>query len=541
MNKLFIFAVFSLFLVSMASALYVAHAVVDDPSPSPSVIRSTTGIGGSNSRAQAILDEDGTAPVIVKTGAQKSHSIIDPEDTTAPAISSSVQINGNIYTILSSATDASGISGMKIYLAHGLPQGQSGYALVKSCSSSPCFYTSGDNDGDYTYYATAADASPNHNTATSSPQTFYLPGNTNMPPAITSISGPSALSIGQTGTWAINAYDTNPLSMRALAPKFTCAIPASITAPVISNGGNGGTGGSGGSSAGGNYRTSTQVSATCAGQPSSIKVSYYVPTAPAALVEIFYLNAGKASKVFSQSVSGTSTLQFTAPSAGEYELHVSLGSDQSTASFSVPSCTPQTINTTQNITVNLAPLRELVLSKTVKYNGGFSKEFKVYKTTSGTDAEYSTEIALTYTNQGNSTRQNITIADAMPRQVVSATSQITFDNYPSALESAQGPQFSWDVKSVQSGGQVQFSYRFSRAITDAMIDAFAAPRVLAPGQTIRGTIAGIGAPAGGDLLAANVSFAGMSLPISLLAVAILALVLVALILLFVFGGKKEDE
>jgi len=264
------------------------------------------------------------------------------------------------------------------------------------------------------------------------------------------------------------------------------------------------------------------------------------------LVEIFYINAGKTSNVFSQSVSGTSTLQFTAPNPGEYELHVSLGTDQSTASFSVPSCTPQTINTLQNITVNLAPLRELVLSRTVKYDGGFSKEFKVYKTTSGTDVEYSTEIALTYTNEASALKQNITIADSVPRQVVSTTGQIMFDNYPSALESTLGPQFSWDVKSVQSGGQVRFSYRFSRAITDAMIDTFAAPRVLAPGQTIRGTIPS--GTSGGDLLsasfnlfAANLSFGGVSLPISLLAVAILALVLVALILLFVFGGKKEEE
>ncbi|MCX8197799.1 MAG: putative Ig domain-containing protein [Candidatus Micrarchaeota archaeon] len=349
------------------------------------------------------------------------------------------------------------------------------------------------------------------------------------------------------GSGEVVASDANNLLM-PLSSNFACSIPVFVFAAANNStgGGNGGAVGAGGGASpaggggggtGGSTRVSTQLSVACAGQPSAIKVNYY-SAAPSSQVEIYQIANGKYSKVFSQTLSGASEIPFIAPSEGEYELRLSIGSEQKTSTFTVPPCSPQIANTTQTVTVNLAPTRELVLSKSVDYGNGFTKEFKVFRTTSGSDESFSTEVLLSFINKGNSTLQNLSIADSVPRSVVSRIEQIIFDTYPSEILPGADPSFSWKVRSLPSGGKATFSYRFNRAVTEPMLERFAAPSAVSAGQPARAVLGGEQAPA--DLLAANVSFAGLSIPVSILAVVLLSLVLIALIVLFIFSGKKEQ-
>ncbi|MEM4633545.1 MAG: PKD domain-containing protein [Candidatus Anstonellaceae archaeon] len=352
------------------------------------------------------------------------------------------------------------------------------------------------------------------------------------------------LSGSTPGFGQIIASDTSPLFMKIASSRFTCSIPVRVL-PANENvgGATGGTGGAGGSSGGGGgsggATTATiKVSVACAGQPSTIDVRYYSQNAQASQLDIYRVN-GRYENVFSQSVSGTSTVSFTAPTEGQYELRLSIGKEQKTTTFQVSACAPQRANITQNFTISLTPTRELVFSKSLDYPKGFSKEFKVYRISSGSEESFSTEITLHYQNTENYTLQNATIIDSIPKSVVSSAQQIIFDTYPiEVLSEGQDLKFSWAIRSLPAGEKVRFSYRFNRAINEAMFEKFGAPATL-QGQTLRGTIESQRQPQA-DLLAANIAFAGFTLPLSLLAAALLGLILVGLILLFLFGGKKEQ-
>jgi hypothetical protein len=97
-------------------------------------------------------------------------------DTSPPTITDSVVVNGGVYTITASATDASGISQIQMFVAQGSSEsGHGPYTPITPCSSSPCTYTTGSSAGNYIYYVTATDnASPNKNTATGAVTAFTL-------------------------------------------------------------------------------------------------------------------------------------------------------------------------------------------------------------------------------------------------------------------------------------------------------------------------------------------------------------------------------
>ncbi|MFA6490187.1 MAG: Ig domain-containing protein, partial [Candidatus Micrarchaeia archaeon] len=645
--------------------------------PSGLSISASGTVSGTPTTAVDLTNTGFTAHVVDSSGASLYKGIgirINPAvDNAQPSISVSVapygNNGGNVYTITASATDASGISEIRIYLAQGSIGGHGAYTMVESCSSSPCTYTSGDNSGSYVYYATATDASANHNIATSEVKTFMLPfdaqslvvttpslpdGTVGMPYSYAlSASGGTppyswalvqggalfaglsinssgqvlgtpinsgvglvtvrvtdsasrttdkalSLRINSNGTPSSFIITTESLPNGAVGQQYAATIGVSGTAMVSSwsipsgalppglsldggessatilgtpnatgtysfkvqvrengtsrvaekvyiltvssqsNGGgsNGGTGSAGGS-VGGLYRTSTKVTVSCAGKESKISVRYLIPTAPAALVEIAYVEGNANSKVFSRRVSSTTELSFVPEKPGAYELRVSIDTTQSTSSFLVPACGLSTTGPTGGATVDLSPRRELVSTRTVNYGAGFSKVFKVYRATSGGVSSYSTEITMTYSNSG-AARQNFSIADSVPKEVISSVDQIIFENSPSARESQPLPRFSWNVRSISSGGNVSYAYRLERPLTDQMIDKFASPRILAPGEAIKVT-AGESGSATSDLLAASIGFAGFSVPFSTLLVAAGGAVLLALILLFVFGRKKDEE
>jgi len=82
-------------------------------------------------------------------------------DIINPVVASSSSVSGSIVTLTATATDNVGVSEVKIYTARGYPQGHDPYVLVKTCTSSPCLYTSGYNNGNYVYYSAARDAAGN--------------------------------------------------------------------------------------------------------------------------------------------------------------------------------------------------------------------------------------------------------------------------------------------------------------------------------------------------------------------------------------------
>ncbi|MFA6329003.1 MAG: hypothetical protein WCY41_06185 [Candidatus Micrarchaeia archaeon] len=291
--------------------------------------------------------------------------------------------------------------------------------------------------------------------------------------------------------------------------------------------------GSGSGNGGGSYQTSTTVSFSCVGKVGSVKITVFDSKLHNATVDIFYLGDAR-TKVFTQEISGTSEVSFTPKTAGDYELRVFAGADQSSARFSVPACGPQATNVTQNITVRLEPSRELVLSKLVNYAGGFSKRFSVYKTTDGQTESFESDVVLYFNYTGNSTKYSFDIIDSVPSSVLSRSSQITFADRPSVVSSA--PNFEWHVQSIPKGGRLSYTYSFSRPLTAQMIALFDAPAIrsseVVPAQA---------KPSSGQgLLAASIGpIFGLTLP--LLGVVFAFLVLLALLYFFLFGKKKEDE
>jgi len=345
--------------------------------------------------------------------------------------------------------------------------------------------------------------------------------------------GPAALFVAgnSSGTGKITLSGTDDYRpLRCFADVQVTDGNESVQAPPVS------LSGAGSNNGGGTFRTSTTVSISCAGKPSQIKVTYYVSPPPKAVVGIFYKGGGAFTKVYSASIESTSTFSFTPGKTGDYELHVSIGADQTTKSFSVAACAPNATNATQQVvTVNLQPSRELILSRTVSYDGGFSKDFKVYKLTSqGTEESYVTEITLRYFYGGEGVGKSMTISDSAPRQVVSKSSQIVFDKYPSFVAPDPEVRFEWTVPSGNEEQVLSYGYRFSRPLTEQMIAAFAPPRALARSEQ-GSEEAGIGT----DLAASLIANGLFGFSLVSIAVAILALILLAMILGVVFGRKRS--
>ena len=261
------------------------------------------------------------------------------------------------------------------------------------------------------------------------------------------------------------------------------------------------------------------------------------------MVDVFYTGEGGFKNVFSQRISSTGELSFTPQKAGGYELHVSLGADQTTASFSVPECTLGTPQAPQEITVNLQPEKELLFSKTVDYENGFAKQFSVYKITSAGSESFSTEVVLQYTNSGTESRDGFVIYDAVPASILSSSSQISFATSPANMGASGGnPAFSWNVASLPAGQTIKYSYSFQRLLTENMVGRFASPSARAKSQSLPliGSQDDAGGAAGSGLFASLFTFEGVAVPLAAILAGIGVIVLALLGYLFVFGKKREE-
>jgi hypothetical protein len=187
---------------------------------------------------------------------------------------------------------------------------------------------------------------------------------------------------------------------------------------------------------------------------------------------------------------------------------------------------------TTNVTVRLAPSRELIFTKLVKYPGGFSKLFSVYKITDGQSEEFETAITLYFNYTGSSARQDFDILDSVPTSVVARTGQITFADRPSAA--ASEPSFEWHVRSISPGGRLSYSYSFPRPVTEQMISLFGAPSIrsaeAAPAQA-KPQDAGLLAASIGPIFGIKLQFFG---------VALVSAVLLALLYFFMFRKREEE-
>ncbi|MBU1201340.1 MAG: hypothetical protein KJ583_00665 [Nanoarchaeota archaeon] len=102
--------------------------------------------------------DPGLGPFISETDLNCKIISIDKEP---PTVTTTTNVSGSIVTLTATATDNVGVSEVKIYTARGYPQGHDPYVLVKTCTSSPCLYTSGYNNGNYVYYSAARDVAGN--------------------------------------------------------------------------------------------------------------------------------------------------------------------------------------------------------------------------------------------------------------------------------------------------------------------------------------------------------------------------------------------
>ena len=348
-------------------------------------------------------------------------------------------------------------------------------------------------------------------------------------------ASPAIGSIGTDGTFTAIAVGSGIVSANYTDASNPLSASANVSVsamPPAPTGGSGGGSSASNGNGGGSYQTSTTASFSCVGKMGSVKITVYDSGVKNATVEIIYMGGARSETVLSQQISGTTTLAFTPSEEGDYALHVSVGPDQTSANFFVPYCGPQSANATQNITVNLQPSRELVLSRLVAYPGGFSKRFSVYKITDGQGEAYESDIVLYYNYTGGSPKANFDILDAVPSSILASSGQITFQDRPGAV--SQGPSFSWHVNSISNGGRLSYAYSFSRPLTDQMISLFSAP-------TIREAGTGTAAIASdGGLLAASIGpIFGIQFP--LIGVLVGFVVVLALLYFFLFGKKKEEE
>ena len=137
--------------------------------------------------------------------------------------------------------------------------------------------------------------------------------------------------------------------IEASAP-VTVSTPAPNPNPTPGPGGNGG----GSNSGGGSFSSASTMSYTCAGQPGSISVRILKPGATL-LAEIYSVGNNGGTPVFSQTTSSDTTMPFTVPASGDYELRVSVDKNQRSVSFSEPACTPTTANQTKEVSIQVKP------------------------------------------------------------------------------------------------------------------------------------------------------------------------------------------
>ncbi|MCX6771955.1 MAG: hypothetical protein NTX79_07940 [Candidatus Micrarchaeota archaeon] len=339
----------------------------------------------------------------------------------------------------------------------------------------------------------------------------------------------TAVAVGSGIVSAAYTDPSNPLTANA-----SVSVSQFVPSP---NGGGGSSGGSNGNG-GASYKTSTTVSFSCMGAPGQVKITVFDNKVNNATVEIIYMGGSKSEKVLVKEITGTTTLAFTPAKEGDYVLHVTVGTDQTSANFFVPYCGPTTVNVTQNVTVRLAPSRELVFSKLVIYPGGFSKRFSVYKMTDGQTESFESDIVLYLNYTGNSTKYDFDILDSVPSSILARASQITFADRPSAVSAA--PNFEWHVISLSKGSRLSYAYSFSRPLTEQMIALFDAPTIREAGTSSQANDA-----QDGGLLAASLfgiqlpSISGITLPLAGVVLAFVALL--ALLYFFLFARKKEEE
>jgi len=347
---------------------------------------------------------------------------------------------------------------------------------------------------------------------------------------IGTIDANGTFSASSIGSGTVTAVYTPASPLAAISGNASVTVSQFVPSPI-----GGGSGGSGGSNSNGGsaFKTSTTVSFSCMGKLGDVKITVYDSSVKNATVEIIYMGGAKSEKVLVKEITGTTTLSFTPERSGDYTLHVSVGSDQTSANFFVPYCGPETLNVTQNITVRLEPVRELVFSKLVNYSGGFSKRFSVYKISDGQAESFESDVVLYLNYTGNSTKYDFDILDSVPSSVLARSNQITFADRPSAVSSE--PKFEWKVKSVSKGGRLSYAYSFSRPLTEQMIALFDAPSIREAGagpQAVPQQDSG--------LLAASIGpIFGITLP--LVGVLLAFLVLLALLYFFLFGKKKEED
>ena len=329
------------------------------------------------------------------------------------------------------------------------------------------------------------------------------------------------------GSGLVTAYYSGALRSTPISDSASVTVSQFVPGP---NGG--GSQGGSNSNGGASFKTSTTVSFSCTGKPGTVKITVYDSNVKNATVEIIYMGGAKSEKVLVKEITGTTTLSFTPGKAGDYTLRVNVGTDQTNANFFVPHCGPETLNVTQNITVRLEPVRELLFSKLVTYPGGFSKRFAVYKITDGQAESFESDIVLYLNYTGNATKYDFEILDSVPSSVLARSNQITFADRPSVLSSE--PKFEWEVKSVSKGGRLSYAYSFSRPLTEQMIALFDAPTIREAGASPQAVPV-----QDSGLLAASIGpIFGISVP--LLGVLFAFLVLLALLYFFLFGKKKEE-
>ncbi len=350
----------------------------------------------------------------------------------------------------------------------------------------------------------------------------------------------SVFANGSVGHFA--NYSSGPSAgngtITASGPGVSCTIPVKVNGEASASSGGSGSGGSGGSYSGGSsYRTATTIRSGCAGKPMEMAVKYLGNFSGSATVDVYYLSAQGFSKVFSNTISSTSNLSFTPENSGSYQLRVSLGTDQTTADFTVPACTPETVNTTQNITVNLASNRELLLHKNMSYSGGFSKQFRIYKTvTPSGGVDYETEVDIYYSNTADAA-QKMSIQDLIPSSVVSNMSMVSFQVYPQRLSADSAIAFEWAGLTSEPGSQLHFSYSFPRQMTAQMIDGLPAPKAIYERETKTITATQLSQGGENSMVAALFGFFGNGF---LFLALFLIIALLVLIYLFVFDYKKKE-
>ncbi|MEM4348241.1 MAG: Ig domain-containing protein, partial [Candidatus Anstonellaceae archaeon] len=326
----------------------------------------------------------------------------------------------------------------------------------------------------------------------------------------------------------------------ASANGFSCSIPVSVYFST-SGGGGGGSGGGGtggGGTGGGSFRTAITVTATCAGKPVEIFVRYLsnATVQPKATVDVYHYSEAQKryNKVYTNTISSTSSMSFTPTLAGKYEIRVSLGSDQTTANFVLSECRPETPPERPiNLTLQLSPSKENILSKRVTYSNGFSKDFRVYRITESNSVYYESQVEVTFVPN---ITQNLTVRDAIPNSIVSNMQQISFDVAPRKSEASQPGMlaFEWQVQ-AEAGKAIRFKYSFNRQLTDQMIESIPAPTIIVPtsqsqqvGLSLESAFNTASAALVGSLGSGWIVVAGL-----------LGLLLLAVIYLFLFGSKKE--